>query len=127
MLSGRSCASLLSVVYKNRISRVATSVISVVLIRPLRTDQHFERPGLPPLSEEAIYCQRSRTAQDQRREAGEVQEVTFIARRSKLRAGSSHGHELDRTESVGQMHSKNSHQQKRGHRQTDNGHKGAQK
>ncbi len=66
-------------------------------------------PGLPPVSEEAIYRQRSRTAQDQRHEAGEVQQVTFIAYRPKLRAGSSHGHKLDRTESVGQMHGKNSH------------------
>src|SRR5882724_8767429 len=77
--------------------------------------------------ENAIYGQRSRTAQDQRHEAGEVQEVTLIAWWSKLRAGSSHGHQLDRTEPVGQMHGKNSHQQKRCHRQADQRHKGAQK
>jgi hypothetical protein len=85
----------------------------------------LKMPGVPRLFKEAIYGQRSGTAEDQRHEAGEVQEVTFIARWSKLRAGSGHDYELDRTEPVGQMHSKNSHQQKRGDRQTDKGHKGA--
>ena len=84
-------------------------------------------PGLPPPSEEAIHCQRARTAQDQRREAGKIEEVTFISRRSKLRVSSSHAKELDRTETVGQMHSKNRHQQEHGQRQTDDGHEGAQK
>jgi hypothetical protein len=65
-------------------------------------------PDPPPLSEEAIYSQRSRTAQYQCQEAGEVQQVTFIAYRPKLRASSSHDHELDRTEPVRQMHGKNS-------------------
>jgi len=65
--------------------------------------------SLPPLSDKAIYGQRSRTAQDQRHKAGEIQEVTFVARRSKLRAGGSYGYQFDRTEPVGQMHSKNSH------------------
>ena len=71
-------------------------------------------PGLPPLSDQSIYGQWSRTTQHKGREAGEVQEVTLIPGRSELRAGSSHGHELDQTEPVRQMHSKNSHQQKRG-------------
>src|SRR5882757_4867153 len=83
--------------------------------------------GLSPLCEEAIYCQRARTAEDQRYEAGEVQEVTFVAWRSKLRAGSSYRDELDRTEPVGQMHGNSSHKQKRGHGQTDQGHESAKK
>src|SRR5438445_66081 len=35
-------------------------------------------PGLCPLSEEAIYCQRSRTAHDKGCEASEVQEIAFV-------------------------------------------------
>src|SRR4029453_6343386 len=97
--------------------------------RTLRMDCEIglRMPRLPPLSDQSIYGQGSRTPQHKGGEAGEVQEVSFIARRPELCACSSHGHELDRTEPVGQMHSKNSHQQKRGHRQTDQGHEGAQK
>jgi hypothetical protein len=66
--------------------------------------------NFPPFPDKAIYRQWSRTTQDKGREAGEVQKVSFIARRPELRASGGHGQELDRTEPVGQMHSKHSHQ-----------------
>ena len=53
-------------------------------------------PAFRSLSEKAIYGQWSRTTQNKGREAGEIEEVSFIAHRAELRAGGSHGYELDR-------------------------------
>jgi hypothetical protein len=71
-------------------------------------------PAFRSLSDKATYRQWARTTQNKGREAGEIEEVTFIAHRAELRAGGSHGYELDRAKPVGQMHGKDSHQQKRG-------------
>jgi hypothetical protein len=38
----------------------------------MHCDIGLRMPGVPPLFEDAIYGQRSRTAQDQRYEAGEI-------------------------------------------------------
>ena len=51
--------------------------------------------------------------QDEGRKAGEVEEIGFKARGPKLRAGSRHSLELDRTEPVGQMHGDHGNQQNR--------------
>ena len=61
-------------------------------------------PNFPPLSDKAIYRQWPGTTQNKGREAGKIEEVTFIAHRSELRAGRSHGYELDRAKPVGEMH-----------------------
>ena len=72
--------------------------------------------GRPSPSDESVYRQGSRATQDEGGEAGEVQEVTFISWRPELGAGRGHGHELDRAESVGQMHGEDGHEQQRSHR-----------
>jgi hypothetical protein len=61
-------------------------------------------------------CQRSWAAEDEGRQAREVKEIGFIARRPKLRADSRHGLELDRTEPLGQMHGYRGNQENRRHR-----------
>ena len=73
-------------------------------------------PNSPPLSDKTIYRQWPRATQDKGSEAGEVQDVSFIAGLPKLCAGSSYGQELDRAEPVGQMHSKHRHEQNHSHR-----------
>jgi hypothetical protein len=85
------------------------------------TGQRFERMGnvlrlgcLATPSEESVYRQGALTVQGQRHESGDVQKITFIARRSKLRALRGYGHELDGAESVGQMNGENGDQQKYG-------------
>src|ERR1700737_5520890 len=60
-------------------------------------------PNIRPLSDKIVYRQWSRTTQDKGREAGEVQEVSFVTRRPELRTGCSHGHELDRAKPVRQI------------------------
>ena len=47
-------------------------------------------------SDQSIYGEWSRTTQHKGGEAGEIEEATFIAHRAELRAGGSHGYELDR-------------------------------
>src|SRR6266704_5291456 len=81
-------------------------------------------PNFTPLSDEAIYRRWARTTQDKGRQACEVQEVTFIARRPELRTGRSDGHELDRTEPVGKMHGKRRYEQNRRHWHADQRHEG---
>src|SRR5262249_29464660 len=63
----------------------------------------------------AIYRERARTTHDKGRKAGEVQEITFVAYRPELSASGRHGDELDRAETVGQMHVDDGHEQKRSH------------
>jgi len=76
--------------------------------------------GSRALSGQTIYRQGPRTAQYKGREAGEVQQVSFVAWRPELRAGSRHCHELDRAEPVGQMHGKYGYQQNYSHRDANN-------
>ena len=59
--------------------------------------------NFPPLSDKGIYRQWAGATQPKGREAGKIEEVTLIAHRSELRAGWSHGYELDRAKPVGEM------------------------
>jgi hypothetical protein len=47
--------------------------------------------NFPPFSDKSIYRQWARTTQNKGREAGKIEEVTFIADRTELRTGGSHG------------------------------------
>src|SRR5438132_14342351 len=97
------------------VSFTATARHSVLCCSP-KTWLVLRRSNLPALSDQAIYGQWSRTTQNKGCETGEIQEVNFIARRAELRAGRGHRVELDRTESVGQMHSEHGYQKHRSHR-----------
>ena len=61
---------------------------------------HVSQSMKPPRSKEAIYCQRARATEDKACEAGEIEEVTFIARRLELGAPRHHTHQLDRAEPI---------------------------
>src|SRR5258708_15567704 len=78
------------------------------------------------VADESIYGEWSRAAHNERREAGDIQQVDLITRRSELRAGRRHPDELYCTETVGKVHGKHRHQQHSRHRQTNNRHEGAQ-
>ena len=70
-------------------------------LRPLLLARSWLLSGRKLSSNETIDRQWSRATDDESPERREVQEVSFIAGRPKLRAGSGDGLQLDRTESVG--------------------------
>src|SRR5215469_1259930 len=78
------------------------------------------------VGDESVYGEWSRAAHNERREAGGIQQIDLITRRSELRAGRRHADELYCAETVGKVHGKHRHQQHCRHRQTNNGHEGAQ-
>ena len=80
----------------------------------------FRRLG-PPLIERP----RSRPAEHDRRERGQVEKVDLVAGRTELRPGGRHLAKLDRTKAVGQVHGNRRHQQDRRQRHADEGNPGA--
>src|SRR5215469_9486185 len=71
---------------------------------------------LSPLSEEAIYCQRSRTSEDEGGETRKIEQINLVARRPELGAARHHTQELDRAEPVGEMNRQHRYEKNRGHR-----------
>src|SRR5215469_2911615 len=63
--------------------------------------------GVP---DEAIYGESSRSAHYEGREAGDIQQVDLITRRSEFRACRGHGDELYGTETIRKVYRKHGHQ-----------------
>src|ERR1700722_18647902 len=72
----------------------------------------------PPTKKGAIQRKRSRSAQDQSHERGEIKQVCLVPGLSKVSAGGGHRLKLDRTEAVGKMYREDRNQQLRDHRHT---------
>src|SRR6516162_11493711 len=78
---------------------------------------------LSPLSEEAIYCQRSRTSEDEGGETGKIEQINLVARRPELGAARHHTQQLDRAEPVGKVNGYHGYEKNRGHRHANKGDK----
>jgi isocitrate dehydrogenase len=97
---------------------------SLGLIRARRANR-IPRPA-QSFRDELVNCEGPRANQNENGEAGEIQEICFIARRSELRAGGRHRQKLDRTEAIRQVHSEYGDQDDNGHRNAGQHDEGAQ-